>query len=80
MFLSTYSFIALPPDPYSIVSFDHHSIRSRVVKQSVCPTWDQTIVEAVQLFGDPHIIQRNPPPIIIEFFDKDQVVGKRDAY
>ena len=63
------------PDPYAVVSFNRHSLKSRVVKESVCPMWDQTLIfEHVNLFGSPAAIQEAPPPIVLEFYDKDQVV------
>ena len=63
-------------DPYVIVSFDDVSIQSRVCKETVCPTWDQTlIIDTIRLYGDPDTILRSPPPIILEFFDKDDIVS-----
>ena len=59
-------------DPYTILSFDRYSIRSRVVKKSISPTWDQSmLIKEIRLFGD---ILDSPPPVVLEFFDEDQVV------
>jgi len=42
----------------------------------VCPTWDQTlIIKQLRFFGDPQNILESPPPVIIEFYDKDVVVS-----
>lgn len=63
-------------DPYAIMSFSRYSTRSRVVKESLCPTWDQTmVINQIRVFGDTGSILESPPPIVLEFFDKDQVVS-----
>lgn len=64
-------------DPYAVVSFGRYSQTSRVVKESICPTWDQTLIfEGIRLFGDTKIVKKFPPQIVIELYDKDQVVRK----
>ena len=70
--LSCYS---LSLDPYCVVSFGRYSQHTRVVSESLCPTWDQTLVfEGLRTFGDPQIVHDYPPPIVIELYDKDTVV------
>ena len=60
-------------DLYAIVSFNHYSIRSHVVKVSTCPMWDQTMVfNQVRVFGDTQSILDSPPLVVLEFFGKDQ--------
>ena len=62
-------------DPYAIMSFGRYSTKSRVVKESLCPTWDQTmVISQIRVFGDTQSILDSPPPVVLEFFDKDQVV------
>lgn len=62
-------------DPYSIMSFGRYSTKSRVVKESLCPTWDQTmVISQIRVFGDTQSILDSPPPVVLEFYDKDQVV------
>ena len=62
-------------DPYAVMSFSRYSTKSRVVKESLCPTWDQTMVLIqIRMFGDTQSILASPPPVVLEFFDKDQVV------
>lgn len=62
-------------DPYAVVSFDRYSKTSIVVKESVCPTWNETLwFNDIRLFGDPEALKESPPPVIIELFDQDQVV------
>ena len=64
-------------DPYAVVSFGRFSQTSRVVKESICPTWDQTLIfDGIRLFGDLKMMKEFPPQIVIELYDKDQVVRK----
>ena len=63
-------------DPYAIISLSHYSSRSRVVKADVCPTWDQTIIISnIKIFGATKLVEECPPPVVLEFFDEDKVVG-----
>ncbi len=63
-------------DPYAIVSFNRYSVNTRVVKESVCPTWDQTIlIHQIKIFGEPSTVRDSAPPVIVQFYDKDTVVG-----
>lgn len=37
--------------------------------------WDQTLIfEDIEIFGDPQTIERNPPNVVFELYDSDQVV------
>ena len=64
------------PDPYAVMAFGRYSTRSRVVKENVCPTWDQTMmIKQIRLFGDPMNILESPPQVYIDFYDKDTVVS-----
>ncbi|XP_064383023.1 myoferlin-like isoform X2 [Halichondria panicea] len=61
-------------DPYAIMAFGRYSTRSRIIKESVCPTWDQTmLINHIRMFGDPQSILDSPPPVTVEFFDRDQI-------
>ena len=63
-------------DPYCILGFGRYSARSRVVKESICPTWDQTIlIDQIKLFGEPATIRESPPKILMNFFDKDTIAS-----
>ena len=43
--------------------------------------WNQTlIIEHIRLFGDPDTVEQNPPPVILELFDKDQVVSNMHSF
>jgi hypothetical protein len=60
-------------DPYLYVALGRYSQKSRVMKQTVCPIWDQTLVfEDVFLFGTPDAVLASPPLVTMDFFDKDQ--------
>ena len=62
-------------DPYAKVSFESNCQLTRVIKQTVCPEWDQTLIfEEIQMYGTPMMISECPPVVNIEIFDKDQVV------
>lgn len=63
-------------DPYAVMSFTRYSTRTRVVKESVCPTWDQTLlINQIRIFGTPQSVLDSPPPVVLELFDKDIVVS-----
>ena len=65
-------------DPYAKVSFESHCQITRVIKQTVCPEWDQTLIfEEIQMYGPPAMVSECPPVVNIEIFDKDQVVWHR---
>lgn len=63
-------------DPYAHVSFLHRSKTTEIVHSTLNPTWDQTIIfDEIEIYGEPQTILQNPPKVIIELFDNDQVVG-----
>ena len=63
-------------DPYAHVSFLHRSKTTEIVHSTLNPTWDQTsIFDEIEIYGEPQTILQNPPKVIIELFDNDQVVG-----
>lgn len=62
-------------DAYANVCFQNVSDNTRVVKETLCPDWDQTLLfEEMALYGSPEVIAENPPYVTIELFDKDRVV------
>lgn len=64
------------PDPYCLVSFHTSSAQTIVTSETVCPTWDQTILmKNIRIFGDTSKVVESPPPVVIEFMDKDTVVS-----
>ncbi|XP_054916787.1 dysferlin isoform X7 [Poeciliopsis prolifica] len=59
-------------DPYAIVSFLHQSQRTVTIRNTLNPTWDQTLIfYEVEIFGDPDATAANPPNIVVELFDED---------
>ena len=47
-------------------------MKTEVIYKTLSPTWDQTLIfESVEIHGNPEEIQKNPPIITIEIFDKD---------
>ena len=64
-------------DPYAVVSIGCYSQPSRVVPESLYPTWDQTLIfENISFYGDLKMMKKFPPQIVIELFDMDQMVRK----
>lgn len=64
-----------PTDPYCHVSFLHVSKTTEIIKANLNPTWDQTLIfNDIEIFGDPQALAQNPPSIVMEIFDSDQVV------
>lgn len=63
------------PDPYAHVSFLHVSKTTEVIRATLNPTWDQTLIfDDIEIYGDPQTIARNPPDVVLELYDSDQVV------
>ncbi|XP_076856143.1 myoferlin isoform X1 [Brachyhypopomus gauderio] len=61
-------------DPYVHVSFLHMSQTTEIIKSTLNPTWDQTLIfNRVEIYGDPQMVVRNPPQVVLEIFDSDQV-------
>ncbi|XP_047464488.1 myoferlin isoform X1 [Mugil cephalus] len=61
-------------DPYAHVSFLHVSKTTEKLRSTLNPTWDQTLIfNDVQIYGDPQNIASNPPDVVMEFYDYDQV-------
>uniref|UniRef100_A0A8C3V6Z5 Myoferlin n=1 Tax=Catharus ustulatus TaxID=91951 RepID=A0A8C3V6Z5_CATUS len=61
-------------DPYAHVSFLHQSKTTEIIHSTLNPTWDQTLIfNEIEIYGDPQSIAQNPPNVVIELFDSDQV-------
>ena len=59
-------------DPFCNVVFVTQSMKTEIVNKTLSPTWDQTLIfESVEIHGNPKEIEKNPPNITIEIFDKD---------
>lgn len=65
-----------PADPYAIVSFLHQSQKTVVIKNTLNPTWDQTLIfYEIEIFGDPKNVSDCPPSIVVEIYDHDTYVS-----
>ncbi|XP_078285160.1 myoferlin-like [Rhinoraja longicauda] len=61
-------------DPYIQMSFLYQSRKTDVIKGTVNPTWDQTlIVEDIEIYGNIRDIAENPPCIMLEMFDSNHM-------
>ncbi|XP_036072466.1 dysferlin isoform X2 [Oryzias melastigma] len=59
-------------DPYAIVSFLHQSQKTVTIRNTLNPTWDQTLIfYEVEIFGDSEATATTPPNVVIEFYDQD---------
>lgn len=69
---------SLSPDPYAIVSFLHQSQKTVTVRNTLNPTWDQTLIfYEVEIFGDPEVTMATPPNVVVELYDSDTYVSVR---
>ncbi|OBS78626.1 hypothetical protein A6R68_18980 [Neotoma lepida] len=61
-----------PDYPYAIVSFLHQSQKTVVEKNTLNPTWDQTLIfYEIEIFGEPASVAEQPPSIVVELYDHD---------
>ncbi|XP_061619874.1 dysferlin isoform X3 [Phyllopteryx taeniolatus] len=59
-------------DPYAIVSFLHQSQKTVTVRNTLNPTWDQTLIfYDVEIFGDAEATMATPPHVLVELYDQD---------
>uniref|UniRef100_A0A8C3RGE9 Dysferlin n=1 Tax=Cyanoderma ruficeps TaxID=181631 RepID=A0A8C3RGE9_9PASS len=68
-------------DPYAIVSFLHQSQKTVVEKNTLNPTWDQTLIfYEIEIFGNPREVAESPPNILVEIYDHDTYVSGADEF
>ena len=61
-------------DAYAKVCFQNRSQNTVVIKETLCPDFDQTLLfEDMQLYGSLEVLKENPPFVSVELFDKDKV-------
>jgi len=61
-------------DPYVRVTFSYQSQVTETLTQTLCPTWDQTLIfKEIDIFDDPRTLKGNPPSVVMEVFDYDKV-------
>ena len=69
-------FLYCTTDPFAHVSFLHLSKTTEKLKATLNPTWDQTLIfNDLEIYGDPQSLAQDPPNVVLEFYDYDQVVG-----
>ena len=57
------------------LSFGIRSATSKTINKKLNPRWDQMLVlESVPIYGEPGQIIENPPDVIMELFDWDNMV------
>lgn len=60
-----------------MVSFLHQSQKTVTVRNTLNPTWDQTLIfHEVEIFGDPVATMANPPNVVVELYDQDTYVSE----
>ncbi|XP_078421454.1 myoferlin-like [Cetorhinus maximus] len=60
-------------DPYIQVSFLYQSKHTEVIKGTVNPTWDQTLIfEEIEIYGSLREIVEIPPFVLLELFDSNR--------
>jgi hypothetical protein len=53
----------------------NQSMKTEVIKRTLSPTWDQTLIfDSIEIYGNPIELLENPPKIMIEVFDHDDLV------
>jgi dysferlin len=63
-------------DPYCKISFINRSGKTEVIKRTIAPTWDQTIIfESVNIYSSLQEIIIDPPKVFIQVFDHDPYVS-----
>lgn len=72
----SHSLNPIPADPYAIVSFLHQSQKTVVEKNTLNPTWDQTLIfYEIEIFGNSRDVAESPPNILVEIYDHDTYVS-----
>ena len=64
-----------PLDAYARVAFCKQSAVTTVLTQTLCPTWDQTLIfDEIEIYEGVVNVAKNPPSVVVELFDRDSVV------
>ncbi|XP_067008818.2 otoferlin [Anabrus simplex] len=65
-------------DPFARVVIGELSRATQVIDETLSPTWDELLLfEPIEVYGTLEYIQAEPPSVVIEIFDQDQV-GKSE--
>ncbi|XP_019498975.1 PREDICTED: fer-1-like protein 6 [Hipposideros armiger] len=63
-------------DPFAKVTFLSHCQTTKVISQTLSPTWNQMLLfNDLVLHGDPKELAESPPLVVVELYDSD-AVGK----
>lgn len=66
-------------DPYAVVSFNDFNDKTKIIKESRCPVWNQTLMmNDIELYGNKDFIMEHIPPVTVEFWDKDMLVSSTE--
>ena len=73
--LFAWFFFLQTSDAYVRVAFCKQSAVTEVLTQTLCPTWDQTLIfDDVEIYESVENVAKSPPSVVVEVFDKDAVV------
>uniref|UniRef100_G3VT64 Fer-1 like family member 6 n=1 Tax=Sarcophilus harrisii TaxID=9305 RepID=G3VT64_SARHA len=63
-------------DPFAKVTFLSHCQTTKVISQTLSPTWNQMLLfNNIVLYGDQREVAESPPLVVVELYDSD-AVGK----
>uniref|UniRef100_A0A4X2KXZ5 C2 domain-containing protein n=1 Tax=Vombatus ursinus TaxID=29139 RepID=A0A4X2KXZ5_VOMUR len=63
-------------DPFAKVTFLSHCQTTKVISQTLSPTWNQMLLfNNIVLYGDQKEVSESPPLVVVELYDSD-AVGK----
>lgn len=63
-------------DPYAYVTFQHKTKRTRIIKKTLSPEWDETLMfENLVLYGSPQSFLESTPLVCVNFYDEDLIVS-----
>lgn len=64
-------------DCYARAAFGKHSKCTETLHQTICPSWDQTLIfDHVEIHDSLENITQHPPHVFLEFFDHDNFVSR----
>ena len=56
--------------------FCKQSAVTEVFTQTLCPTWDQTLIfDEIEIHECVENVAKNPPSVVVELFDRDSMVS-----
>ncbi len=66
-------------DPFARILIRDHIGKTTIVKETLNPIWDETVIfEEITFYATVEMIKANPPPIVVEIFDwDDEVIFKQ---